>query len=206
MKKKELFVGIIIGSVLTATGAFAVQYVATDNPFSVQLNGQNVNIQGYNIEGSTYFKLRDIADVVGGFTVGFENDTIVLAKDGYTPTQAGGSNEINIKFSPETYHGKSLFVDDNNNYYLKITDANSIIGMDWMIDVNTAKTKWRLEFFDISDVEMYNKGQIYALDGSDVFNGQYILVEDFENIVIPNLSSPKNNPYTKFSIVPDDYE
>lgn len=206
MKKKELFAGIIIGSLLTATGAFAVQYVATDNPFPVQLNGQDVNIQGYNIEGNTYFKLRDIADVVGGFTVGFENDTIVLAKDGYTPTQAGGSNEINIKFSPETYHGKSLFVDDNNNYYLKITDANSIIGMDWMIDVNTAKTKWRLEFFDISDVEMYNKGQIYALDGSDVFNGQYILVGDFENIVIPNLSSPKNNPYTKFSIAPDDYE
>lgn len=87
MKKKELFVGVLIGSAITATGAFAVQYVATDNPFPITLNGNSVNIQGYNIEGSTYFKLRDIADVVGGFSVGFENNTITLAKDGYTPPQ-----------------------------------------------------------------------------------------------------------------------
>ena len=30
-----------------------------------------------------YFKLRDIADVVGGFNVDFKNNTIRLSKDGY---------------------------------------------------------------------------------------------------------------------------
>ncbi|MCH5210400.1 MAG: hypothetical protein J1F01_05485 [Oscillospiraceae bacterium] len=85
MKKKELIAGILIGAVVTGTGAFAVQYVATDNPFPVKLDGNNVNIQGYNIEGSTYFKLRDVADAVGGFDVDFKDNTIVLTKNS-TPT------------------------------------------------------------------------------------------------------------------------
>ena len=40
-------------------------------------------MEGYNINGYTYFKLRDIADTVGGFSVDFANNTIQLAKDGY---------------------------------------------------------------------------------------------------------------------------
>lgn len=78
MKKKELFAGIIIGSLLTATGAFAVQYVATDNAFPIKVNGNNATMEGYNIEGSTYFKLRDIADTVGGFDVDFKENTICI--------------------------------------------------------------------------------------------------------------------------------
>lgn len=50
-------------------GAFASYYTATENTFPVQLNGENVSIDGYNIDGSTYFKLRDVANVVGGFDV-----------------------------------------------------------------------------------------------------------------------------------------
>ena len=82
--KKQFIAGMLVGSItFGAVGVFAGQYAATENPFPVQLNGTNVSLEGYNINDNTYFKLRDIADVVGGFTVGFENNTIQLAKDGY---------------------------------------------------------------------------------------------------------------------------
>ena len=81
--KKEI-ISFVAGAVLFGTaGVFAGQYTAVENPFPVQLNGEEVSVEGYNIDGSTYFKLRDIADIVGGFTVDFFNNTIQLAKDGY---------------------------------------------------------------------------------------------------------------------------
>ena len=81
---KKQIISFTLGALIFGTaGVFAGQYVATENPFPVQLNGENVSIEGYNINDSTYFKLRDIADVVGGFEVGFNNNTIQLSKGGY---------------------------------------------------------------------------------------------------------------------------
>ena len=62
---------------------FCRSYIATENTFPVQLNGKDVAVDGYNIDGSTYFKLRDVANVVGGFDVDFFNNTIQLSKDNY---------------------------------------------------------------------------------------------------------------------------
>lgn len=71
--------GVIAGIIITCSaGVLAAQYAATDNTFPITYNGNQVSLQGYNIDGSTYFKLRDIADVVGGFNVGFENNMIKL--------------------------------------------------------------------------------------------------------------------------------
>lgn len=82
--KKNFITGFLAGSLLFgAAGAFAVNYTATQNPYPVMLNGENVQMEGYNINDNTYFKLRDISSVVGGFDVGFNNDTIQLSKDGY---------------------------------------------------------------------------------------------------------------------------
>ncbi|MDD6484062.1 MAG: hypothetical protein PUF72_05745 [Clostridiales bacterium] len=82
--KKSNIASFVAGAVLFGTaGALAGQYIAYQNSFPVKLNGENISMEGYNIDGSTYFKLRDIADAVGGFSVDFHNDTIELAKDGY---------------------------------------------------------------------------------------------------------------------------
>ena len=82
--KKSIIISFVAGAVIFGSiGVLAGQYVATENAFPVQLNGENVQIEGYNIEGSTYFKLRDIAGIIGGFDVGFYSNTIQLAKDGY---------------------------------------------------------------------------------------------------------------------------
>ncbi len=75
---KKLISGIVIGAVLgTAIGGFAVGTVV-DNRFPVKVNGVEKKIEGYNIDDRTYFKLRDIADAVGGFTVDFKDDTILI--------------------------------------------------------------------------------------------------------------------------------
>ena len=129
MKKKELFAGVLIGSVLIGAAAFAVQYTATENPFPVQLNGQNIQLEGYNINDSTYFKLRDIADAVGGFTVDFNNDTIQLSKDGYAYNNTGSSPSASaavlksyapvVKMLYDEEHGKTY-----DNVRFKLADMS----------------------------------------------------------------------------------
>ena len=96
MKRKELITGIIIGSMITGTGVLAAQYTAAENPFPIQLNGQDVYMQGYNINDETYFRLRDIADVVGGFGVDFNNNTIQLSKDGYVYSDSAPAAALTV--------------------------------------------------------------------------------------------------------------
>lgn len=82
--KKGYLAGVMTGAVVFgAAGAWAGQYMAVSNPFPVLLNGESISLEGYNINDSTYFKLRDIADAVGGFDVDFKNNTIQLSKEGY---------------------------------------------------------------------------------------------------------------------------
>ena len=95
--KNRFISGFLCGAVIFgAAGVFAASYTAVDNPFPIQLNGKTVQIEGYNINDSTYFKLRDIAEVVGGFDVGFQNGKIQLAKDGYVyPQESVQAPKIN---------------------------------------------------------------------------------------------------------------
>lgn len=77
--KKNFITGFISGAVaFTMVGAFAANMITTPNTYPVQLDGKNVNIEGYNVDDYTYFKLRDISDAAGGFDVEFKDDTIVL--------------------------------------------------------------------------------------------------------------------------------
>ncbi|MGN0163309.1 MAG: alpha/beta fold hydrolase [Candidatus Ornithomonoglobus sp.] len=77
--KRNFITGFVSGAVVfSMAGALAAGLVANPNTFPIKLDGKDVSIEGYNVEDYTYFKLRDIADAVGGFDVDFEDDTIVL--------------------------------------------------------------------------------------------------------------------------------
>ena len=79
MKLKQILLGVIIGIIL-ANGIFVVAeetLSVTPNPFKITVNGEEKKIEGYNINGSTYFKLRDIGNEVG-FSVDFKEDTIMI--------------------------------------------------------------------------------------------------------------------------------
>ena len=85
---KRFTLGFIIGGVICSTlTGFAVEYAVTVNPFPIKVDGVAKSIEGYNINDSTYFKLRDIADAVGGFAVSFTNNTITINTPQYTPPE-----------------------------------------------------------------------------------------------------------------------
>ncbi len=112
---KKYIAGIATGVLLSCTVALAVNHTATDNPFPVQLNGSPVNIEGYNIDGSTYFKLRDVADTVGGFDVNFENDTISLStKSTQTFLVEDARKKVADTAGTET---AELISEDEHNWY-----------------------------------------------------------------------------------------
>lgn len=182
--KKQFIIGFTAGAlVFSAIGAFAVQYTATENTFPVQLNGDAVSINGFNIEGSTYFKLRDVAEAVGGFDVDFNNNTIQLSKDGYSysePTEAISYScpELGIKFNipasmTAEYNGKILILD---NWFCTVSrftpgDLASTMPMFYGVDypVNT-----------LSDYERYTKESHEKLEGQNYkgyindFNMDYV--------------------------------
>lgn len=61
--KKNFITGFVSGAVaFGVVGAMAANMVTTPNSFPIKLNGQDVSIEGYNVDDYTYFKLRDIAD------------------------------------------------------------------------------------------------------------------------------------------------
>ncbi|NDO19927.1 hypothetical protein FMM68_09695 [Lachnospiraceae bacterium MD329] len=107
MKKlKSTTLGILIGAVTTLSITALADYIVAPNSFPVKVNGQTVQVEGYNINDSTYFKLRDVADAVGGFEVGFKDNTIIvstLQKPTQTPTPL--DEPINGPFAIKSPYG-----------------------------------------------------------------------------------------------------
>lgn len=80
-KLQGLITGVVAGAIMTGTiGVLAAQYTATDNPFPIKINGAEVKMEGYNINGNTYFKLRDIGEHIG-FDVDFKDGTIYIGEN-----------------------------------------------------------------------------------------------------------------------------
>lgn len=79
MKREAMF--FLLGAAVTlGITAFAAQMEVNPNPFAITLNGQPVQIEGYNLNDSTYFKLRDIGAALG-FDVDFDNNTIMITQN-----------------------------------------------------------------------------------------------------------------------------
>ena len=102
---KKFILGFITGGIICATATgFAVEYAVTANPFPVAVNGTETAIEGYNINDNTYFKLRDVADAVGVFNVGFSDNTITIDTDTTaepTPTPTVKPYTTNLSLLPE---------------------------------------------------------------------------------------------------------
>lgn len=173
---KKFILGLITGGILTAAvTCFAVEYAVTANPFPVKVNGQTVQVEGYNINDSTYFKLRDVADAVGGFEVGFEDNAIVVN----TPNKPAPAPiaTANPDLSPlpevevETVDGKAYVRETNIK---KMLDS---IGLD---DYDFAGPY----FYNISD--LHEKGVNILEDVErNPTNKELIPVEYYNNILVP---------------------
>ena len=75
---KKFLIGLICGIFISSSTVRAYQsYVAYKNEYSVFVDGQESDIDGYNINGYTYFKLRDIGKYIG-FNVDFKEGDIII--------------------------------------------------------------------------------------------------------------------------------
>lgn len=133
-----LLAGVLISAALFGgSSALAAGIMAT--PFAdmnqrLTLNGEEIHLTGYNINGNNYFKLRDIGEAVG-FNVSWVDETRTVAIDtttGYVPeapaagavsTNADGS--INLPSDGSRYVPKAgdvIRCDDGTNY--AVTDVS----------------------------------------------------------------------------------
>lgn len=63
MKKyKQFILGVIVGAMLfSSIGVFAEGFTVLLNPFPIFFNGQQANVEAYNVNGRTFLSLGDIA-------------------------------------------------------------------------------------------------------------------------------------------------
>lgn len=131
---KKVILSFLAGGIICATvTGFAVEYAVTANPFPVKVNGQTVQVEGYNINDSSYFKLRDIADAVGGFEVGFEDNAIIVNTPSQ-PTATPAPTPANLSASDITI----VKGDDGNDYTsdgLKVEYVDDIAYV-WVDNIN----------------------------------------------------------------------
>lgn len=92
MKFKGYVAGLVSGVLISSAVVIGAQYNIYENPYKIFVDGKERQIQGYNIDDYSYFKLRDIADAVGGFEVDFKDNTIVLKTD--KNAAVGGDKEM----------------------------------------------------------------------------------------------------------------
>jgi len=134
---------------------FAAALKATPTASTVLVNGKNVSFDAYNIEGSNYFKLRDLAYTLNGtqkqFAVGWDsaNDAISL-KLGQTYEAVGGEMESKGSGSQNaTPTGSKVYLDGKEvkftayniggNNYFKLRDIGQAFdfSVEWEEERNT---------------------------------------------------------------------
>lgn len=127
-----LFCGAALfgGSVAYAAGILATP--TTDLDQGITLDGQEIELIGYVINGNNYFLLRDLGDKLG-FGVSWDNDTrtVVITTEPTGQTE----NPANVATTADPYHaaaatgsryqpkvGDQILCDDGSTY--TITDVS----------------------------------------------------------------------------------
>lgn len=115
---KSLICGILIGVTVTLSATALAELIANPNPYPVKVNGQEVQIEGYNINDSTYFKIRDVAAAIGGIDVDFVDGAVTIKTAEITPTATSAptplsqippeATEVNPAISALYKHYKAL--------------------------------------------------------------------------------------------------
>lgn len=160
--KRNFVIGFLSGAMLFGTaGVLAGQTVAVENPFRIQLNGKDVKIEGYNINDNTYFKLRDIADAVGGFEVGFDNNIIQLSKDGYKYTGANKTPQYSdyTAFS-QMFEVQASVLDDDLQERINASDCSD---MGKYYATESSATALLEKAYDIANLYLTKYDKSYAI-------------------------------------------
>ena len=190
LMKRTLSILLILLLVLSIlpTAAFAEGPAVVLSPQNLRVNGAKINCEKYNIDGSNYFKLRDIALVLSGtgseFSVNWDGEKkciSIVTGEAYEPNGSeldlsGGDKSDTavpstdtILINGEARSDLSAYKLGGNNFY-KLRDLGDALGfaVDYDKESNTAiviskayswVTPWRID-------EYYEKNNSGWLDHS----------------------------------------
>lgn len=179
--KKRFIAGFVCGALLFGiTGVFAGQYIATENTYPIKLNGNDVALEGYQINDYTYFKLRDIGDKVG-FNVDFQNDTILINTKEET-SLPNNSTEHSSSLIYETINGIEYISAKNAEEYFYDEDIFPSWNLALPGDVETWCYLTRLD-------NNYRMLEEYEIESVVINNVQYISREVFERDVLARVNA-----------------
>lgn len=150
MKKIFITLCSIIVTFSLSTSVLAIEAVRTTS--RVMINGEEVAFEAYNVEGSNYFKLRDLAYALNGtdcqFSIGYDavSDSIYLtSKQAYVAVGGELQNTmldtIEIKTSSSTVikDGETTDISAyniNGNNYFKLRDLGKEVAFDVNYDAS----------------------------------------------------------------------
>lgn len=123
-----LAVGAMLGAALCGGASAAVSAItATPSANPVYLDGQQVQMEAYKINGNNYIKLRDIGKVVG-FNVYWDDGVQIDSDTAYTgeaaePDVASGSIAENIQSTTTAVEATSVDVESARNQVVTLTNA-----------------------------------------------------------------------------------
>lgn len=177
---KKFISGFISGAILfSVAGALAASFTANPNPFPIKLNGNDVTIEGYNIEGSTYFKLRDIADVLGGFEVGFDDGTITLTTPDNKPEQTAEPTQAPSSTVTEPLPDVPIHTIDGVDYVYKPE-------IEKMLD-DIGLNKYEFGVWSFVNTDDYST----ILDDIPYYDILYIPYDYYQETIVPIINSLK---------------
>ena len=213
---KKYIAGFVAGALVSTGIALAVEYQIEPNPYPVVINGREHNIEGYNINGRSYFQLRDLGKAMD-FAVGFQNEQVVV--DGSkpnsevldsTPTPTAtpnpnamtkeelvkAVNEIDVTqwMDTNTYSNANVTASDGVRVYI-VNDVLSVGRYDILAKYNLEK---KCQFMSSGDLTM----RLETYTGSFVYDGEplievvpkryktgYIPLDYYEKVLLPFLKA-----------------
>ncbi|GEM_PF-5128346 len=205
MKKKIISIALVLALVLTAgtASAFAAQVVVS--PQKLIVNNVEVKCEVYNIDGSNYFKLRDIAymlkDTPGRFSVDWDDTaktiSVTIGSD-YIP--AGGElvtgedksataieSPQKLLVNDELIDGFSVYNIGGNNFF-KLRDMGKLLGFE--VDYDQASKTMIVNSYgpreasDISEIKAVAGEQLQY--DNKIFSGDVTVTGTVGNVSFTN--------------------
>ena len=155
-KTLSILLVLLLAVSILPTAAFAEGPTVVLSPQNLRVNGAKIACEKYNIDGSNYFKLRDIAMVLSGtgseFSVGWDGEKKVISVvtgEAYEPNGSeldlsGGDKSATAVPSTQTLlingveRGDLSAYNIGGNNFFKLRELGESLGFDVDYDADTA--------------------------------------------------------------------